>query len=608
MSEDKSTPSHRSAIEFLKIVAKSGIVDAKKLTAIDKQVRKSANTISTEKLIDRMIHAGLLTEWQTDKLRKGRYKGFFLGKYKMLSHLGTGGMSTVYLAQQMLTGQRRAIKVLPKNKITERSYLPRFYQEARTIAALNHPNIIKIYDVHEQDDIHYMVMEYVNGRDLYELVMQDGPLDFELARDCIVQAATGLTHAHDRNLIHRDVKPANLFRTDNGTVKVLDLGLALLKSDDDEHGLSKQYNEKTMGTADYLSPEQAINSHTVDHRSDIYSLGCTLYYLLAGQPPFNEGTLAQRIAKHQLIMPVEVRQLRQDCPADLNQICMKMLQKEPNDRFENCEQIVQAFETNTVSIELPEIKIQTRPPSEFTTVETPTKTRKKTNIRSNSRGRTFLIIAMAFLLVSSGLSIAIWKFNFANSPENRNQTKQHSPPNNGNILGADRSSKNRTAFSTGTIDFEKDDKLVRSNSKWDLSNYGIEGFLGRGSRVKIVKTPSMEVAKFGNGVLQIKGNSEQFVFQPRDRKQVRLSRVQFWAKKQTIETNPVKLQCKSFKQFENWQDIADLTYMIHHEVFSKIEITEEDFNKVETPQKFRLTIDGDSENGILLDHLSIELK
>ena len=345
MSENQSSHQDVSAIEFFSVLAKSEIVAAEKLTSIEQQLRKAGGKVSSKKLIDSLIQAGLITQWQSEKLLRGRHKGFFLGKYKLLGHLGTGGMSTVYLAQQSLTRQQRAIKVLPRKRLNERSYLSRFYREARSIAALNHPNIIRIFDVNQQDDTHYMVMEYVEGCDLYDQVTDNGPVSFEFARDCVIQAAQGLSHAHEKKLIHRDIKPANLFRTHSGTVKVLDLGLALLKSDDDENGLSNQYNESTMGTADYLAPEQAINSHEVDHRADIYSLGCTLYFLLTGQPPFNEGTLAQRIAKHQTVTPADVRTLRTDCPRNLNDICMRMMQKNPNNRFADCKELISTFES-----------------------------------------------------------------------------------------------------------------------------------------------------------------------------------------------------------------------------------------------------------------------
>ena len=247
-------------------------------------------------------------------------------------------MSSVYLAKHKISDQFRAIKVLPRKKVADKSYLDRFYLEARAAASLNHPNVVRIYDICSESDTHYMVMEYVKGKDLYEIVKDDGPLDFVDAANYVAQAAEGLTHAHDRELVHRDIKPANLLRTDQGDVKLLDLGLALVNQDDSE-SLTVLYNEKVMGTADYLSPEQAVNSHEVDSRADIYSLGCTLYFLLTGHPPFPSGTLAQRIAMHQTQEPADIRESRPECPVELVELCQRMMIKDADKRIQTCAEV-----------------------------------------------------------------------------------------------------------------------------------------------------------------------------------------------------------------------------------------------------------------------------
>ncbi len=326
---------------FLSNLERSGIVDRDKLNAALATINQdpASPTATLEEIQNHLIQSGLVTEWHCTKLAAGKYKGFFLGKYKLIRHLGSGGMSTVYLAENKITGQRRAIKVLPRKKVDDKSFLDRFYREARAAAALNHPNIVRVYDIASVDKTHYMVMEYVEGIDLYAMVKRDGPQSFESALDNIRQSATGLKHAHQRNLIHRDIKPANLLLTDTGTIKILDLGLALLTADEEE-SLTIMHNERVMGTADYLSPEQAVNSHEVDHRTDIYSLGCTLYFLLTGQPPFPSGTLAQRIAMHQTQDPQTVETIRQDCPPEIAQFCRRMMQKKPEDRLSDTSIII----------------------------------------------------------------------------------------------------------------------------------------------------------------------------------------------------------------------------------------------------------------------------
>jgi len=331
---------------FVTMVAKSNLIDEDTLERFLKKVRDKCGgklPSNSRKLATAFSRAGLLTEWHIEKIFAGKYRGFFLGRYKLLGHIGTGGMSSVYLAEHVGLHDKRAIKVLPKKRVHDASYLARFKLEAQAIASLNHPNIVLAHDIDNEGDTHFIVMEYVDGLDLQMLVRRDGPLDFSTAADIISQAARGLEHAHQRGVIHRDVKPANLLMDPNNRVRLLDMGLALMASEED-HSLTVANNENVLGTADYLAPEQAINSHQVDHRVDIYGLGCTLYYLLTGRPPFSDGTLAQRIIKHQNEMPRSVRELRPDCPGELEGMCVKMLQKEPKYRYQSAREVAEVFE------------------------------------------------------------------------------------------------------------------------------------------------------------------------------------------------------------------------------------------------------------------------
>lgn len=287
-----------------------------------------------------LVAHGYITQWQSDNIFAGKYKGFFLGKYKLLRSIGAGGMSSVYLAVHTILERQVAIKVLPKSRVTsDSSYLERFLLEAQAVAALDHPNIVRAYDVDtEGNSIYYLVMEYIDGPDLLSLVKKDGPLDIYRAAKFIRQAAEGLQHAHMAGLIHRDMKPANLLVDADDCVHVLDLGLARF-TDEQRSSLTLAYDENVLGTADYLAPEQARNSHNVDARADIYGLGCTLYYLLLGHVPFPEGTLAQRIQAHQTRMPARIQDERSDVPDDLAEICSKMMAKDPNDRQQSAEEV-----------------------------------------------------------------------------------------------------------------------------------------------------------------------------------------------------------------------------------------------------------------------------
>ncbi len=251
-------------------------------------------------------------------------------------------MSNVYLAEHMMMKRRVAIKVLPQNRVEDSSYLERFKLEAQAGAALDHPNIVRAYDYDTDHDgkTYYLVMEYVEGRDLHVMVQEDGPLDYYIAANYVAQAATGLQHAHDAGLIHRDIKPANCLVDRKDTVKILDMGLAKF-SQDDRPSLTIAHDENVLGTADYLSPEQALNSHDVDRRADIYSLGCTLYFLLTGHPPFPEGTLPQRLMMHQTQAPESIYVDRADAPRALVDICDQMMAKSPDERLQTATEVAQ---------------------------------------------------------------------------------------------------------------------------------------------------------------------------------------------------------------------------------------------------------------------------
>lgn len=331
--------------QFLDLVRRSGLIEPDQLQRAVQAWQSQGQwqpSGDAQPLASELVRTGLLTRWQADQLLQGRYKGFFVKKYKLLELLGSGGMSNVYLAEHLLMRRRVAIKVLPRNRVQDSSYLARFYREARAAAALDHHNIVRAYDIDNEGNNHFLVMEYVEGRDLEEIVRSQGPLDYARAADYIRQAALGLDHAHQAGLIHRDIKPANLLVTPSDVVKILDLGLARF-SEEEIASLTVAYQENVLGTADYLAPEQAVDSHHVDARADIYSLGCTLYFLLLGEPPFPQGTLPERLAAHQQKEPPDIRQKRPDAPEDLVAICRKMMAKKPDERYGSAREVAEAL-------------------------------------------------------------------------------------------------------------------------------------------------------------------------------------------------------------------------------------------------------------------------
>jgi serine/threonine protein kinase len=286
------------------------------------------------KLAGRMVRDGVLSMFQAESLLQGRWKRFFIGKYKVLERLGVGGMGQVFLCEHTLMKRRVALKVLPMAKAKDQASLQRFYREARAAAALDHPNIIRAYDIDEDDGLHFLVMEYVDGVNLHDLVRKIGPLPVARACHYIYGTAMGLQHAHENKLVHRDIKPANILVDRTGVVKILDMGLARFFNPDETDLLTKKFDELVIGTADYLSPEQAIDSSTADIRSDIYGLGGSFYFLLTGKPPFPDGSIAQKLLWHQSREPTPIPSLRPDVPPALAAVVSRMMAKDPALRYQ----------------------------------------------------------------------------------------------------------------------------------------------------------------------------------------------------------------------------------------------------------------------------------
>jgi serine/threonine-protein kinase len=312
-------------------------------------------------VLDRLVGAGLLTRFQADRLAVGKYKGFVLGGYVILDRIGGGGMGHVYLAEHAAMRRHVALKVLASAGGPETVARERFLREARAAAVLNHPNIVRVFDLRQQQTVLYLVMEYIPGVSLYHLVARNGPLDWRSAAHYVRQVALGLQHAHTYGLVHRDIKPANLLVARDGTAKVLDLGLVRWDANDDQ--LTSRLDRTILGTADYLAPEQAMDSSAVDIRADIYSLGATFYYLLAGRPMFPDGRTAQKLMWQQLREPAPIRQIRPDVPDGLALLLHRALRKDPADRFqEPAELAAELTEWATGPVPLPSPDLLPPPP------------------------------------------------------------------------------------------------------------------------------------------------------------------------------------------------------------------------------------------------------
>jgi serine/threonine-protein kinase len=253
-------------------------------------------------------------------------------------------MGQVYLAEHLKMLRLVALKVLPLHSFEDAVARERFFREARAAGTLDHPNIVRVFDLSQEGKLLYMVMEYVEGVSLQTVVSRYGPLEVAAACHYARQVAFGLQHAHELGFVHRDIKPANLLVDRVGVVKILDLGLVRSEADASS-GLTRQLDSKgILGTADYVAPEQAVDSSKVDVRADIYSLGATLYYLLAGRTLFPEGKTAQKLVWQQIKDPTPVDRLRSEVSPELAAVVHKMLQKKPEDRYQTPAEVFDALE------------------------------------------------------------------------------------------------------------------------------------------------------------------------------------------------------------------------------------------------------------------------
>ncbi len=338
-------PAPSTTPELLERLRKSRLIPVARLESFLAALPPSLQQ-TPETVLAQLVAEGLLTPFHANKLAQGKYKGFLLGgdRYLILDQLGSGGMGHVYLAEQIQMRRLVALKVLlPQVFENDAVARERFFREARAAGTLDHPNIVRVFDLCQDGKILFLVMEYVEGLSLSALVVRRGPLPVTAACHYIRQVAFGLQHAHGMGFIHRDIKPANLLLDRTGLVKILDLGLVRSEAEADS-GLTKQLeNRRILGTADYLAPEQAVDSSKVDARADIYSLGATLYFLLAGRPLFPEGRAAQKLVWQQVRDPVPITQLRPEVPRELALVVHTMLQKRPADRYGSAAEVFEAL-------------------------------------------------------------------------------------------------------------------------------------------------------------------------------------------------------------------------------------------------------------------------
>ncbi|QDU51023.1 bifunctional serine/threonine-protein kinase/formylglycine-generating enzyme family protein [Gimesia panareensis] len=343
-TQGNSPASTANTVEsYTERIVQSGVLGPEEMTEILGTVERPQ---SADELAELLTQSGRMTRYQSQMLLEPEGRPLLIGDYLILEPIGSGGMGTVYKAVHRRMKRIVALKVIRADLDQDPERLKRFEREVQTAARLSHPHIVTAYDAGEARGIHYLICEYIDGESLTQLVRDSGPLDFADAMHCLQQIAEGLEYAHAQGVIHRDIKPANILVDDQGDLKILDMGLARLQETSEDILSSGGQTELTssqifMGTIDYMAPEQARNTKLADHRSDIYSLGCTFYFLLTGKPVYAGETTVERILAHKEQPIPQLSTVNNQVPEAFNSIFETMLAKDPNQRYANVSELLQ---------------------------------------------------------------------------------------------------------------------------------------------------------------------------------------------------------------------------------------------------------------------------
>ncbi len=328
---------------FWQAAVRSGLIDAAAMNACWEEIPQEKRTADAidRRLARQAVSSGRMTLWQAQQILAGRFQGLRIDRYVLLDLIGQGGMGRVYLAQDTRLGRKVAVKVLSRERMNNPRAVARFRREAKVGAQLQHENLVRIYDEGEAHGVHYLVMEYIIGKTVGHLIAEEGRLDPAKAASLARQVAHGLEHLHEKGLLHRDINPMNILVDRDGTAKLTDLGLAI-DLEDEEDVVTRE--GATVGTFDYISPEQARHSRQVDVRSDIYSLGCSLYHMIAGRVPFPAPSLPEKLFAHQSKEPEPLTKLVPGVPEGLDAVVRKMMSKRPEDRYQTPSAVARALQ------------------------------------------------------------------------------------------------------------------------------------------------------------------------------------------------------------------------------------------------------------------------
>jgi eukaryotic-like serine/threonine-protein kinase len=345
VSDDSlSTRCNDSALEFLGNLERSGILTDSGLHEIKDLLVSESGLKDSSAFAEWLVEQGRLTEFQARRLLVGKTTGLVFGRYILLDRLGNGSMGRVLKARHRLMDRVVALKVISPTYASSLNSVSRFLREMKIVGMLDHPNVVRAFDADQQDNSPYIVMEYLEGEDLEKVLRQRGMLPPDEVVEYMAQAAWGLAHAHEKGVIHRDIKPTNLFLTTTGAVKVLDLGLGAFVGLPNEAVKALDTDEGfVVGTTDYMSPEQ-ISGQPVDARTDLFSLGCSMYRLLTGKYAFPGMTKIDRLARRLSETHVPINEVRSNLPAPLIAVLDRMLCLKPEDRFSSAVEVAEALE------------------------------------------------------------------------------------------------------------------------------------------------------------------------------------------------------------------------------------------------------------------------
>ncbi|MCA9067708.1 MAG: protein kinase, partial [Planctomycetaceae bacterium] len=332
--------------QFLQHLMESKLFSEEALRTLSERMASMDSSEDARTICDELVKEKKLTTYQAEAIYQGHTQRLVIGRNYVIEDLiGSGGMGMVFRARHQRMRRIVALKVLTSQAMNDEDAIKRFYQEVQVAATLDHKNIVRAYDADESNGVHYLVMEYVRGNDLLQIVQREGTLAVGQAVNCMIQAAEGLAHAHRQHIIHRDIKPANLLLNEEGLVKILDMGLARINNPLNDPGAQENLTlpGSIMGTVDFMGPEQAADTTKADARSDIYSLGCTLFFILIGRPVYEGSTAMVKLINHREAAIPSLCELRDDVSPELDSVFQKMIAKDPDARYQTMHQVIDAL-------------------------------------------------------------------------------------------------------------------------------------------------------------------------------------------------------------------------------------------------------------------------